>query len=470
MSFPHQIFRAYDIRGVAERALTLELTERIGRVLGGDTLAHGGGEFVVGRDGRLTSAALAEALQRGVLASGCDVLDIGMAPTPTFYFSTIQYHAGGGAQVTGSHNPPSDNGLKMMLGGVTLCGEAIQDLKRRVMNGDFPARAAGARRGRLRRVDALTAYQRAVVENIGLAKPANLGGERPLKVVLDCGNGVAGVVAPQIFRAIGCQVRELFCEVDGAFPNHHPDPSRPENLQDLIAAVKNQNADFGMAFDGDGDRLGVVSADGGIIWPDRQMMLFAESILAEQPGAEIIFDVKCSQQLPRAITAYGGVATMCKTGHSFIKEKLQRHAAAFAGEMSGHLFFNDRWGGFDDGIYAGARLCELLTRKRGSPGEAFAALPNTINTPELLMQMEEGEPHRLVAEIAAGAHFEDATVSKIDGIRVDFADGFGLLRASNTTAAVSMRFEASNQSQLEMIQDRFRRLLHATRPNLNLPF
>ena len=363
MRFPHHLFKAYDIRGVVETALTPAMVERIGRALGGEARAQGIGEFVVGRDGRLTGPRLSEALTRGIRASGCDVVDIGMAPTPVLYFAAAESGAGTGVQVTASHNPPEYNGLKMMIGGVTLSGGGIQALKQRVMDGDF----AGGGSGALRREDALTAYRQKLVADIRLA--------RPLKVVIDCGNGVAGVVAPEVFRDLGCDVTELFCEVDGAFPNHHPDPSRPENLQDLIIAVRQHKADFGIAFDGDGDRLGVVSGDGGVIWPDRQMLLFVERILAERPGAEIVFDVKCSRLLPRAIEAQGGVATMCKTGHSFIKNKLKESGAAFAGEMSGHLFFNDRWGGFDDGIYAGARLCELLAADPRAPGDVFAALP-----------------------------------------------------------------------------------------------
>lgn len=459
MRFPHHIFKAYDIRGVVETALTPAMVERIGRALGSEALDRGVGEFVVGRDGRLTGAQLVEALAGGILGSGCDVIDIGMAPTPVLYFAAAQRHTGAatGVQVTASHNPPQYNGLKMMINGVTLSGDGIHALKQRVIDNDFTTG-----NGERHRQEALAAYRQKIVGDIRLA--------RPLKVVLDCGNGVAGVVAPEVFRAIGCEVVELFCEVDGAFPNHHPDPSRPENLRDLIAAVRRHKADFGMAFDGDGDRLGVVSSDGGIIWPDRQMLLFVENILAGQPGAEIIFDVKCSRLVPRAIHAQGGIATMCKTGHSFIKKKLKETGAPFAGEMSGHLFFNDRWGGFDDGLYAGARLCELLAADHRAPGEAFSALPDTVNTPELQLEMEEGEPHALVDELVAKARFDDATVSHLDGLRVDFEDGFGLIRASNTTPAVIMRFEADSRQQLEIIQSRFRELLQSTGRDLDLPF
>ncbi|MDD9856504.1 MAG: phosphomannomutase/phosphoglucomutase [Gammaproteobacteria bacterium] len=456
MKFPHHLFRAYDIRGVVETDLTAALVERIGRALGSEAQRRGGGEFVIGRDGRASGPQLADALARGVLASGCDVADIGLVPTPVLYFAANEC-GGTGAVVTASHNPPQYNGLKMMIAGVTLFGDAIQSLKQRVIDGRF---SSGA--GVLHSREMLTAYRRKIAADVRV--------RRPLKVVVDCGNGAAGVVAPQVFRDIGCEVVELFCEVDGGFPNHHPDPGRPENLQDLIAAVARHRADFGMAFDGDGDRLGVVSADGSVIWPDRLMLLFTERVLAERPGAEIIFDVKCSQVLARAITAGGGIATMCRTGHSFIKDKLRQTNAALAGEMSGHIFFNDRWGGFDDAVYAGARLCELLAAERRSPGDIFAALPDTVNTPELRIDMAEGAHYQLVDELAANARFEDAVVSDIDGIRVDFEYGFGLVRASNTSPALILRFEAGNRRQLEMIQSRFRQLLESTRPGLDLPF
>ncbi len=457
MTFPSQIFRAYDIRGVVESELTPKLVEKIGRAFAEETLEHGINQLVVGRDGRLSGEKLVNALTRGILRSGCDVIDIGMVPTPTLYFAALRKIGCSGVQVTGSHNPKEYNGLKMMISGMTLSGEEIQSIKNRVIADDF---VDG--NGRLHHENILSVYKQAIEDDIHLA--------RPLKVVVDCGNGVAGVIAPQVLRSIGCEVIELFCEVDGNFPNHHPDPSRPENLQALCQAVEQHSAAFGMAFDGDGDRLGVVSGIGEIIWPDRQMVLFADSILKKHPGAEIIFDVKCTQILQRAIEANGGIATICKTGHSFIKKKLRESGAIFAGEMSGHLFFSDRWGGFDDGIYASARLCELLAASEYPPGEVFANLPNTVNTPELLMPMEEGENQVLVNELLVNARFDDARIQTIDGIRVDFEDGFGLIRASNTTPAITMRFEASTQQQLEAIQDRFRRLFRDTRPDLCPPF
>lgn len=457
MSFPHEIFKAYDIRGVVDSSLTTGIVEKIGKALGSEAIEQGMDSAVISWDGRLTGPGLAEALENGFLSTGCNVVEIGQVPTPALYYATVELATGTGVQVTGSHNPPEYNGLKMMINGKTLSGEAIQDIKQRVIDGDF---IQG--RGTLTRQEILPRYCRAIIDDISLS--------RPLKIVVDCGNGVAGGVAPAVFRDLGCEVIELFCEVDGNFPNHHPDPSQLENLQDLIAAVKLHGADFGMAFDGDGDRLGIVSDNGDVIWPDRQMILFSTAILEQEPGAEIIFDVKCTQALAKAIREQGGRATMWKTGHSFIKSKLKETGAALAGEMSGHIFFNDRWGGFDDGIYAGARLCELLTRLDASPGQVFSGIPNTVNTPELRLEMDEGEHYRLVKELVGAARFDDAAVSTIDGVRVDFADGFGLIRASNTTPTVIMRFEATTMEQLHDIQEKFRDLLHSVRPGLALPF
>ncbi|NKB63428.1 MAG: phosphomannomutase/phosphoglucomutase [Gammaproteobacteria bacterium] len=459
MTFPHEIFKAYDIRGVVETALTPDMVELIGKSLGSESIAQGMDTVVVGRDGRLTGPDLVNALCRGLVSTGCNVIDIGQVPTPALYFTTVESGTGTGVQVTGSHNPPEYNGLKMMIGGTTLSGQAIQDLKARILRDDFIKSEIA---GNIEYRDMLPVYCERIVKDVVL--------KRPMKVVIDCGNGVGGAAAPAVFRNMGCEVVELFCEVDGTFPNHHPDPSQLENLQDLIAAVRESDAEFGMAFDGDADRLGVVSKNGDVIWPDRQMLLFAKSILQQTPGAEIIYDVKCSQILPQAIVEAGGVATMWKTGHSFIKTKLKETGAALAGEMSGHIFFNDRWGGFDDGIYAGARLCELLSEMDDAPEAVFAGLPNTINTPELRLEMKEGEHYPFVAELVEKAVFSDARVSTIDGIRVDFEDGFGLIRASNTTPTVIMRFEAGSESQLEIIQGRFRELLYAARPDLALPF
>ncbi|NKB76758.1 MAG: phosphomannomutase/phosphoglucomutase [Gammaproteobacteria bacterium] len=459
MTFPHEIFKAYDIRGVVKTALTPDTVELIGKAFGSESKAQGVDTVVVGRDGRLTGPDLVDALCRGLVSTGCDVIDIGQVPTPTLYFTTVESGTGTGIQVTGSHNPPEYNGLKMMINGTTLSGQAIQELKARVLTDNF---ALAEKPGEIEHRDMLPLYCDRIVNDVEL--------KRPLKVVIDCGNGVAGAAAPEVFKNIGCEVVELFCDIDGNFPNHHPDPSQLENLQDLIALVKESDADFGMAFDGDADRLGIVSKNGDVIWPDRQMLLFAQSILNQNPGAEIIYDVKCSQILPQAIKEAGGVATMWKTGHSFIKTKLKETGAALAGEMSGHIFFNDRWGGFDDGIYAGARLCELLSAFEEPPETIFSALPNTINTPELRLEMNEGEHYPFVSELVEKAAFPDAVMNTIDGIRVDFEDGFGLIRASNTTPTVIMRFEAGSESQLDVIQGRFRDLLLSIRPDLTLPF
>ncbi len=457
MTFPHEIFKAYDIRGVVETTLTPKMVKQIGKALGSEAIENGISTAVIGWDGRLTGPGLAEALADGYMSTGCDVIEIGQVPTPTLYYATVQLGTGTGVQVTGSHNPPEYNGLKMMIGGKTLSGDAIQKIKQRVIDQNF---VVG--QGSITRKEMLSQYCQAILDDVHLA--------RPLKVVLDCGNGVGGAAAPEVFRKLGCEVVELFCEVDGSFPNHHPDPSQLQNLQDLIAAVAEHKADFGMAFDGDADRLGVVTASGNVIWPDRQMVLFSRAILQATPGAEIIYDVKCSQILPAIIRQNGGVATMWKTGHSFIKSKLKETGAALAGEMSGHIFFNDRWGGFDDGIYAGARLCELLTNMDQSPEAVFSSIPDTVNTPELRLEMDEGEHYALVDELVDAAVFDDARVSTIDGVRVDFDGGFGLIRASNTTPTVIMRFEASTDAQLEDIQNRFRNLIQEVRPGLSLPF
>ena len=468
MTFPDHIFKAYDIRGVVETALTAEIVEQIGKALGSEAGRQGLDKMLVGWDGRLTGVGLAKALSAGILSTGCDVIEVGQVPTPALYFATVEFNTGSGVMITGSHNPPEYNGLKMMLGGTTLSGEAIQEIKHRVIANDFTV-AGKDGKGKLLRKEILPTYCNAIEQDITLS--------RSLKVVIDCGNGVAGGVAPQVFRRLGCEVIELFCEVDGTFPNHHPDPSQLENLQDLIRAVEHHKADFGMAFDGDGDRLGIIAANGDVIWADRQMILFSRAILKTRPGAEIIFDVKCSQLLPKTIQQHGGIATMWKTGHSFIKSKLKETNATLAGEMSGHIFFNDRWGGFDDGIYAGARLCELLTQSAQTPMEIFADIPNTVNTPELKLEMDEGAHYQLVEELVAtvqsdsiAALFEHGTIHTIDGIRVDFEYGFGLLRASNTTPTVIMRFEATTQALLENIQDQFRTLISSIRPDLALPF
>jgi phosphomannomutase/phosphoglucomutase len=456
-SIPTSIFKAYDIRGIVDETLTPDLVRRIGQALGSEALLRQQKTIVVGRDGRLSSPAIAGALIEGLRAAGCDVIDIGMAPTPVVYYAAQRIGTGSGIAVTGSHNPPNYNGLKMVLGGETLAGDTIQKLRQRVEQNDY---LHGA--GSLRTQEVIDDYIQRIVGDVKLA--------RPLRVVIDCGNGVAGRVAPELLRAMGCELHALYCEVDGNFPNHHPDPSKPENLHDLIAAVQQHRADVGLAFDGDGDRLGVVTPAGAIIWPDRQMMLFAQDVLSRNPGAAIIYDIKCTTHLGRWITKYGGQPLMWRTGHSLIKAKLKETGAPLAGEMSGHIFFKDRWYGFDDGTYSAARLLEILSKDARSVDAIFASLPDSVNTPELNVHMREGEHHAFVQRLMQVAQFPQATVTTIDGLRADFEDGFGLVRASNTTPSLVIRFEASNADALVRIQNEFRRWMLQVSPGMKLPF
>ena len=458
MDVPHpEIFKAYDIRGIVGKSLTADIVEQIGRAIGTEALAAGDRAVVVGRDGRLSGPTIAGALMEGICATGCDAVDIGMVPTPLTYFATQALDIGSAVSVTGSHNPPDYNGLKVMIGTHTLAAERIQDLRKRIENREFSV-GTGQRRAE----DVFPEYMRRVVADVRL--------KRPLRVVTDCGNGVAGMAAPQLMRDIGCEVVELFSEVDGTFPNHHPDPSVADNLAPLIKAVHREEADLGVAFDGDGDRLGVVTDTGQVIWPDRQMILFAQDILSRNPGAKIIYDVKCTRLLPAAIKHAGGDALMWKTGHSFIKAKLRETGGAFAGEMSGHLFFKERWYGFDDALYAAARLCEVLSNDSRLPSAVFAEIPDTVNTPELRIEMQEGEHHALVGELVAEGDFSGGQICNIDGVRVDFGDGFGLARASNTTPTVILRFEADTEAALRRIQNLYREQILALRPGLVLPF
>ncbi len=453
------LFKAYDIRGVVDKTLTVEAVRAIGAALGSEGAAHGVREIAIGRDGRLSGPRLRDALTEGIRSAGVDVVDIGMVATPMLYFSTFHLGTGSGVEITGSHNPPDYNGLKMVLAGNTLHGEAIQKLRQRIADGDL-ARASVP--GALRSADVANAYVARIAGDVKLA--------RPMRIAIDCGNGVAGAFAPRLYRALGCEVTELFCEVDGTFPNHHPDPAHPENLQDLIRCLRETDAELGLAFDGDGDRLGVVTKDGRIIWPDRQLMLFARGVLAEVPGAEVIFDVKCSRHVAAQIRAHGGVPTMWRTGHSLIKAKLKETGAPLAGEMSGHIFFKHRWYGFDDGLYAGARLLELLSREADASA-VLNALPDSASTPELHLKTAEGENFALVERLKREARFADAReVIAIDGVRVEYADGFGLARPSNTTPIVVLRFEADNEAALARIQADFRRALLAVKPDAVLPF
>ena len=456
-SLPAEIFKAYDIRGIVGRTLTTEGVRLIGRALGTQAREEGQPAIAVGRDGRLSGAELAGALMEGIRASGMDVIDIGMVATPMTYFAAHHLRCGSAVSVTGSHNPPDYNGLKMVIGGTTLAMEAIQKLRARIEAGDF-AQGPGA----ARKVDIGDDYLDRIAADVRLA--------RPMKIAIDCGNGVTGATAGTLFRRLGCEVMELFCEVDGRFPNHHPDPSQPKNLADLIAALQSSDAEIGLAFDGDGDRLGVVTRSGHIIYPDRQLMLFARDVLSRCPGAEIVYDVKCTRNLAPWIRKYGGVPQMWKTGHSLIKARMKERGAAFAGEMSGHMFFGERWYGFDDAQYAGARLLEILSRE-SDPSAALEALPDSLTTPELNWHLEEGEPHRLVEQLQQTAQFPGATeIIRLDGLRVEYADGFGLARASNTTPVIVIRFEGDDARALERIKADFRSVLQAAKPGAALPF
>lgn len=453
------IFKAYDVRGIVDDTLTEAAVRAIGQAMGLAAADRGVSEVVVGRDGRLSGPRLVDALSEGFMDAGIDVIDIGAVTTPIVYFAAFELGSGTGVAVTGSHNPPEYNGLKMMIAGEALYGEAIQSLRRNIESG-LPAPVST--RGQRRVLDLSDRYQRRIVDDVHLV--------RPMRIAVDCGNGIAGAYAPGLFRALGCEVVELFCEVDGTFPNHHPDPARPENLADLIACLARGEAELGLAFDGDGDRLGVVTPDGHIIYPDRQLMLFAQDILSRHPGAEIIYDVKCSRNLARWISDHGGRPLMWKTGHSLVKAKLKETGAPFAGEMSGHIFFKERWYGFDDGLYAGARLLEILARA-ANVGAVLEALPDSLTTPELQLQTAEGENFSLVERLKQEAVFEGASERiLIDGIRVEYPDGFGLARPSNTTPVVVLRFEADDAAALARIQSAFRQAILKIKPDAALPF
>ena len=452
-----EIFRAYDIRGIVGATLTAQVVRAIGQALGTLALEAGGTTIAIGRDGRLSGPELSAALAEGIAASGANVIDIGMVPTPVTYFAAYHLGCGSAVMLTGSHNPPDYNGIKMVIAGSTLAGEAIQELRRRVESGRV---AKGA--GRIEHREIADAYLERVVGDVKLA--------RPMKIAIDCGNGVTGDIAPRLFRQLGCEVTALYSEIDGRFPNHHPDPSQPKNLADLVALLADSDAELGLAFDGDGDRLGVVTKDGKIIYPDRQLMLYAKDVLARNPGATIIYDVKCTRLLEPWIESHGGVPLIWKTGHSFVKAKLKETGAPLAGEMSGHTFFRERWYGFDDALYVGARLLEIVSRER-DPSALLNALPDCPSTPELNWKLAEGEPHALIEKLQASAPFRNAErILAIDGVRAEYADGFGLARASNTTPVIVLRFEADTAQALERIQGEFRSALQQLKPGSPLPF
>jgi phosphomannomutase/phosphoglucomutase len=451
------LFRAYDIRGVVGSTLTPAVTKLIGRAIGSEVRARELLTVVVGRDGRLSSPDLAKALIDGLLAAGCDVIDIGAVPTPLLYYAVQDLSAGSGVMVTGSHNPPEYNGFKIVVAGETLAEKDIQTLFERIVENRLDSG-----RGALTQIDVADSYIDRISGDIQL--------ETPLRVVIDCGNGIPGAIAPRLFEAIGCEVIPLYCEVDGHFPNHHPDPSEPHNLQDLVTTVKQFKADLGLAFDGDGDRLGVVTPKGQIIYPDRLLMLFARDVLLRSPGATIIYDVKCTGHLSRVIIGHGGSPVMWKTGHSLIKKKMKETGAELAGEMSGHFFFKERWFGFDDGLYSGCRLLEILAMEGRDIDEVFEEFPKSVSTPELKVTMTEGEHYRFIEKFKQKAKFEGARITTIDGIRADWPDGWGLVRCSNTTPSLVLRFDADDGDALARIQDSFRQQLLAVDPKLSLPF
>jgi phosphomannomutase/phosphoglucomutase len=456
-TYPKEIFKAYDIRGIVGKTLTAEITEAIGHAIGSEAVARKQQAIVIGRDGRLSGPELSQALARGIQKAGIDVIDVGMVATPMTYFAAYELKTNSAVMVTGSHNPPDYNGLKMVLGGETLAGDMIQALRERLEKNDL---AHGS--GSYKQQDIARAYIDRIVSDVKLA--------RPMKIIIDAGNGVAGAFAPTLFKKLGCEVTELFCEVDGNFPNHHPDPSQPKNLQDLIKALKESDAEIGLAFDGDGDRLGIVTKDGQIIFPDRQLMLFAADVLSRNPGAEIIFDVKSTRKLFGWIKERGGKPLLWKTGHSFIKAKMKETGALLAGEMSGHIFFKERWYGFDDGLYAGSRMLEYLS-KQTDINATLHGLPDTVNTPELNITMAEGEHYALMNLLQKTAKFTGADeVIKLDGLRVEYPDGFGLARPSNTTPVIVLRFEADTEIALKRIQEDFRRVILEAAPGLVLPF
>ena len=458
MEISPAIFRAYDIRGVVTDTLTPDVVREIGRAYGSECLERGMKTAVVARDGRLSGPDLVKALSEGIVSTGLNVIDIGMVPTPVLYFATHHLDTGTGVMVTGSHNPPEYNGLKMMVEGGALFGDGITELYQRLQDGRI---VTG--QGELSTADVLDDYLQRILGDVKL--------KRPMKIGVDCGNGVAGVAAPALFDGLGCESVNLFTEVDGTFPNHHPDPAKVENLQDLMQAVADGNLDLGLAFDGDGDRVGVIDDKGHIIWPDRQMILYAEDVLSRNPGARIIYDVKCSKLLPEAITKAGGVPDMYKTGHSFIKSRIKETGALLGGEMSGHIFFKERWYGFDDALYSAARLLEIVSADDRSVSEIFGAIPNSVNTPEINIKFAvDGEHHEFMTKFVEQSSFDGAELTTIDGLRADYPDGWGLVRASNTTPSLVIRFEADSEEALERIRASFGAAMKAVDGTLDVPF
>jgi phosphomannomutase/phosphoglucomutase len=457
MTITEDIFRAYDIRGIVETALTPDAVRQIGQAFATQALIEGQKTVVIARDGRLSSPKLSSKLSEGLRAGGCDVVDIGMVPTPVLYYATHKLETGTGIMVTGSHNPPQYNGLKMLIAGNTIYGDSIKHLYHLIKDDKL-----SSGNGTHREEDVLPSYVERIVSDIKL--------EKPMRVAVDCGNGVAGVVATELFTKLGCEVTELFCEVDGTFPNHHPDPSKPENLIDIKKAVKDNSLDLGLAFDGDGDRVGVIDDKQNILWADRQMMLYAADVLERKPGAQIIFDIKSSTNLKNVITELGGEPLMWKTGHSFIKAKMKETGAELAGEMSGHIFFKERWFGFDDGLYSAARMLEILSKRDEPSSTIFEALPDSFNTPEININFEEGEHYKFMERFKEKSDFGDADITTIDGMRVNYADGWGLIRPSNTTPCLVLRFEANSEAKLDEIRATFKQQLLKVDSSLEISF
>jgi phosphomannomutase/phosphoglucomutase len=444
------IFKAYDIRGIVNEDLTIETVVLIGKAIGSESIDRGERGIVVGRDGRTSGPDLMNALVEGIKSTGCHVVKIGMIPTPVLYYATYSKGASSGVMITGSHNPPNYNGFKMMIAGETLSGERILNLYERINNQNFHQG-----QGTSTTIDIQEDYLNRVTSDISI--------KRPLKIVVDCGNGVAGHLAPKLFEALGCEVVKLFCHIDGNFPNHHPDPSKLENLNDLISEIKAQKADLGLAFDGDGDRLGVIDEKGNVIWADRQMILFSRDVIHRNPGAKIVFDVKCSSLLSKDISNQGGRPILSRTGHSFIKAKIKEESALLGGEMSGHIFFKERWYGFDDALYAGARLLEILSSRNESCSEIFSALPDSFNTPEINIHFDkQGDQFDAMEKLKKTANFNEGVLTTIDGIRLDYEDCWGLVRPSNTTPCLVLRFEAETEVSLKRIREEFREWLERT--------
>ena len=463
MLLSKSIFKAYDIRGIIDETLNADIAHLIGQAFGTEVLNLGETDIVIGRDGRVSGPDLIEGLTKGLISTGVNVINLGMVATPMVYFGTNQSINGkkpkSGIMITGSHNPPNYNGFKMVLGGAAIYGEQIQDLYKRIQKKEF---AIANSLGESVNFDIFSLYLERITSDVKLAKP--------MKIAIDCGNGVGGAFAGKLFRALGCEVEELFCDVDGTFPNHHPDPAHLENLQDLIENLRTTDNELGLAFDGDADRLGVVTKDGQVIFPDRQIMLFAKDVLSRHPGGQIIYDVKCTRNLAPWVKQHGGEPVMWKTGHSLVKAKLKETGAPLAGEMSGHIFFKDRWFGFDDGLYTGARLLEILSKEK-DPNAILNNLPNAICTPELQVSCSEGEPFTILESIKANALFPSSeSINTIDGVRVEYADGFGLARPSNTTPVVVMRFEADSEKAIKRIQEEFKIALLAAKPDAKMPF